>query len=195
MTRAAASTSRAVVSARVASAGLTSTAKRVAAGNSSRKSPNRLAANSAEKKLMPVALPPGRARLATRPSSHRVGGETEDDRSGRGCSLGRECRRRGSGAAITDTRRRTRSATNSGNRSYRLPADRIFDRDVLAQNVAAFTKALMELGQAGRPFGMTSRNPITGIAGCCACATSGQVAATLPSRVMNSRRLIPDMGL
>src|SRR5262249_46186600 len=34
----------------------------------SRRRPSRFAANSAVKKLMPVALPAGRARLATRPS-------------------------------------------------------------------------------------------------------------------------------
>src|SRR5262245_18733138 len=43
-------------------------ATRLAAGRSSRKSPNRFAFTSAVKKLRPVALPPGRARLVTRPS-------------------------------------------------------------------------------------------------------------------------------
>ena len=52
----------------VALAGLTSTATRVAAGTSSRRSSSRFATNSSLKKLMPVRLPPGRARLATRPS-------------------------------------------------------------------------------------------------------------------------------
>jgi hypothetical protein len=33
-------------------------------------------------------------------------------------------------------------------------------------------------------------NPTTGIAGCCACAASGQSAAAPPRSVMNSRRLI-----
>ena len=33
-----------------------------------------------------------------------------------------------------------------------------------------------------------SRNPITGIAGCCARAASGHAAAAPPSSVMNSRR-------
>jgi len=37
------------------------------------------------------------------------------------------------------------------------------------------------------------RNPITGIAGCCARAASGHAAAP-PSRVMNARRLMSDMG-
>src|SRR5262249_20461952 len=35
------------------------------------------------------------------------------------------------------------------------------------------------------------RNPITGIAGCCAHAASGQAAAAPPSSVMNSRRFKP----
>jgi hypothetical protein len=47
-------------------------------------------------------------------------------------------------------------------------------------------------GERGRRFGA---NPITGIAGCCALATTGQAAAAPPSSVMNSRRLIPGMGL
>ena len=47
---------------------LASTATRTAAGTSSRKSPSRFAITSTVKKLMPVALPPGRARLATSPS-------------------------------------------------------------------------------------------------------------------------------
>src|SRR5436309_10059969 len=34
------------------------------------------------------------------------------------------------------------------------------------------------------------RNPITGIAGCCARAASGHVAAAPPRSVMNSRRFI-----
>src|SRR5262249_7882793 len=45
--------------------GLISTATRAAAGTSSRKSPSRLAFTSAAKKLRPVALPPGCARLAS----------------------------------------------------------------------------------------------------------------------------------
>ena len=58
-----------VVSADVASAGLTSTAKRVAFGRSSCMSPSLLASISLTKKLIPVALPPGCARLATMPSA------------------------------------------------------------------------------------------------------------------------------
>src|SRR5262249_6330069 len=60
--------SRSVASAVEALPGLTSTAIRTALGTSSCSSPSRLAPTSATKKLMPVALPPGRARLATKPS-------------------------------------------------------------------------------------------------------------------------------
>src|SRR6476660_9831150 len=68
MAPAACSTSRNVVSAATALAGLTSAATRVAAGTNSRSSPNCFAANSRLRKLIPVRLLPGRARLATRPS-------------------------------------------------------------------------------------------------------------------------------
>ena len=49
-------------------AGLTSTATRTAFGTRSCRSRSRLATTSLKKSLMPVALPPGRAKLATRPS-------------------------------------------------------------------------------------------------------------------------------
>src|SRR5262245_18558755 len=38
------------------------------------------------------------------------------------------------------------------------------------------------------------RNPIIGTVACCARAASGQAAAVPPSSVMNSRRLMSDMG-
>src|SRR5262249_42471667 len=39
-----------------------------------------------------------------------------------------------------------------------------------------------------------SRNPITGIAACCARVAIGHATAALPTSVMNSRRLMPSMG-
>src|SRR5262249_47030261 len=51
--------------------GLTSTAKRAALGNSSCNNPNRLAETSICMLAMPVALPSGRLRLATRPTGAR----------------------------------------------------------------------------------------------------------------------------
>src|SRR4029450_13531175 len=75
MARAATGMSRSVASAVAALAGLTSTAIRTALGTSSCRNANRLATISLEKKLTPVALAPGRARVATRPgltgSSHK----------------------------------------------------------------------------------------------------------------------------
>ena len=68
MARAAVSTSRELAAAIAVSDGLSSTATRAAAGTSSRRSSSRFAASSAAKKLTPVRLPPGRARLETRPS-------------------------------------------------------------------------------------------------------------------------------
>src|SRR5215831_7911252 len=76
----------------VALVGLTSTATRAAAGSRSRKSPRRFATTSAVKKLIPVALPPGRARLATRPSL--TFGDAENDRDRPGCGFSRQRRHR-----------------------------------------------------------------------------------------------------
>ena len=67
----------------------------------------------------------------------------------------------------------------------------IFDRYVLAFDIAGFSQALAERGQdvADCPGALVLRKPITGIAGCCARAASGHAAAP-PRSVMNSRRLI-----
>jgi hypothetical protein len=61
----------------------------------SRRSSSRFAANSTLKKLTPVRLLPGRARLATRPSL--TGSSETDDGNRRGCHLGRQRRRVTSG--------------------------------------------------------------------------------------------------
>jgi hypothetical protein len=65
-----------------------------ALGTVSRSSSSRFAVNSVFRRLMPVRLPPGRARLATRPSltGSSLTVKTMGDR--RGCGLGRERRRR-----------------------------------------------------------------------------------------------------
>jgi hypothetical protein len=68
MARAPAAVSLTVDSEVAALEGLTSTAARLAAGTISRRSSRRFAANSFAKLLIPVRLPPGWARLATRPS-------------------------------------------------------------------------------------------------------------------------------
>src|ERR1700730_3458943 len=60
--------SRNMASVKEALDGLTSTPIRTALGTRSCKRPSRLAPTSEAKKLTPVGLPPGRARLATRPN-------------------------------------------------------------------------------------------------------------------------------
>src|SRR5262249_1312738 len=57
-----------VASAIVGLSGLTSTAKRAAPGSSSCKRPSCLAASSRFMEMMPVTLPPGWLKLATRPA-------------------------------------------------------------------------------------------------------------------------------
>src|SRR5262245_48086805 len=72
--------------------GLTSSPKRLAAGSSSRSNPSCLGANSLNRKLTPVALPPGRdARDET--EIDRVFGDAENDGKACGRSLCCECRR------------------------------------------------------------------------------------------------------
>ena len=59
----------------------------------------------------------------------------------------------------------------------------IFDRDVLALDIAGLLQALAERGHACAPIvtGRSAwRNPITGIAGCCARAASGHALLRRP---------------
>ena len=76
-------------------------------------------------RLTPVTLPPGRLRLATRPSLTGSLPVCEHDRDRRGRRLGRERRRADRrSAAITATGRRTSSAASAGSRSNRPSAQR-----------------------------------------------------------------------
>ena len=149
MARAAASTSRNVASAFAALAGLTSTAIRAAPGTSSRRSSSRFAANSAVRKLTPVRLPPGRARLATRPSltgsspttktmgivvvaalaANAAGGSDRDDHGDLPANQFGRQRRQPIGLTLG-------------------PA--VFDRHVLALDIAGFLQALAECAQTVR---------------------------------------------
>ena len=121
----------------------------------------------------------------------RVAAETEDDRYRCGRGLGRE-RRDGVLAAITATRRRTRSAANAGSRSYCPSAERnsiaTFRPSTKPASLRPWRKRAMFC--VGPAADVPSRYPITGIAGCCARAASGHAAAAPPRSVMNSRRFI-----
>ena len=116
MARAAASTSLNVVSVVEGLAWLTSTATRVAAGTSSRRSSNRFAANSPLRRLIPDRLPPGLARLATRPSRTGSSGAMKT----MGIVVVAAFAAKAGGlfaAAITATRLLTNSSAIAGNRS------------------------------------------------------------------------------
>jgi hypothetical protein len=99
-----------------------------------------------EKKLMPVALPPGRARLVTRPSL--------------------------TGSSVTP---------------------KTIGIVVVAAWAATAAGAKPGALTASRALPLT--NPITGIAGCCARAASGQTVAAPPGKVMNSRRFIINFAI
>ena len=90
--------------------------------------------------------------------------------------------------------RRTRSAARAGSRSVWSFRPAVFDRHVLALDKACFLQALAEAAHEvrARPRATCWRNPITGIAGCCARAASGHAAAAPPRSVMNSRRFMGD---
>src|SRR5262249_17611948 len=95
--------------------GLISTAMRVAEGSSSRTSSKCFATSSALKMLMPVRLPPGRARLGTRPSL--TGSSATEKTMGIVVVASFAAEAALAMATITPTGRRTNSAASSGSRS------------------------------------------------------------------------------
>src|SRR5262249_55207228 len=120
----------------------------------------------------------------------RVFAGAEDDRDRRRCRLGCECR----GGTSGRNHYRYLPANQFG-RQRRQPLElplspAIFDRHVLALDIAAVLEALAECAHTVRKRvgDVPPRNPITGMAGCCARAASGHAAAAPPSSVMNVRR-------
>ncbi len=104
---------------RIRAGRINETADRPACGTSARSNSSRFArpAGSATSRT-PVALPPGRLRLATRPNRDWVAADAEHDRNRRRRSFGGDCRVSRVPATITATRRRTRSADcSAGSRS------------------------------------------------------------------------------
>ena len=95
---------------------------------------------------MPVTLPPGRAKLATKPVQDRVAADVEDDRYRRGRIFRSACR---SGATArhdhvdlaTDEIRR-----QSGQSIIAALRPAVFDRQVLSHNIPGFAQSLAERG-------------------------------------------------
>ena len=196
--RAAASTSLNVVSVMVALAGLTSTATRVAAGISSRRSPSRFATSSLMKILIPVRLPPGRAMLVTRPSLAGSSLTRKTIGMFAVAALAANAEAGPPPAAITATRRRTNSAASCRQPIGLIVGPAVFDRHVLALNVAGLLQALAEPTQtlrvpAVRRCGV--EEPDHRHRRLLRARRSGRAAAAPPSSVMNSRRFMSDMGL
>jgi hypothetical protein len=159
----------------------------MASGTRSRRSCNRFAASSVVKKLMPFALPLGRARLVTRPSL--TGSSLAENTIGivvvAALSASAE---RAFPAAITATCRRTRSAASAARRSTIRPAEQ--DGYILALDKAIFFEALPKLAQAIRDRfrRQAVKEPDHRHRRCCACAATGHAATAPPNRLTNSRR-------
>ena len=187
MTRAAAA-SVSVVS--VALTGLTSTAIRRLRAPIPAEVPTALR-QLAVKKLIPVTLPPGRARLATRPS---LTGFSLTMKT-MGIVVVAALAAIAAGvpvAAITVTRRRTRSAASSGSRSYWPSAQRYIDCYILAFDIAdvfeAMRNARKRSDTASGDLGVKKADHRHRRLLC--ARRSGHAAAAPPTRAMNSRRLM-----
>ena len=178
------------------SAELWSTAIVAAAGTASCNSSSFFSSSSVLKLLTPVRLRPGRFRLSTSPDA--TGSPADMNTIG----IAADCCLRGAGRVRASGRRDDGHPTTNEVGRYRrnsvvlslCPA--IFDDDIPAFDEAGFAQALTESLHVRR--GNLSaepplRNPITGSAGCCACAAIGRKigeAAAPPSSVMNCRRFI-----
>ena len=118
----------------------------------------------------------------------------EDDRNGLQSPLWRQTpsearppRNERSNSQINEFSRQRRQSVIT---TFRPPKG---DCQVLPLNKSAFPQApggTLQLRAADSLGERLLRNPITGIAGCCARAASGHAAAAPPSSVMNSRRLM-----
>ena len=117
----------------------------VAVGTNSRISSSRFGPTSSNKIVTPVRLPPGRFRLATSPDA--TGLSPTEKTIGIVVVAAFAATTAGPFAAITATCRRTRSAASAGSRSLLTLREAVFDRDVLALDVAGFLQAQTERGQ------------------------------------------------
>ena len=144
----------------------------------SRNSASRLPARSVDCIDRPVTLPPGRARLATRPlptgssTSAKTIGTTDDARFAATAAF--------PPVTMTSTLSRTNSAAISAKRSVRPSAQRYWIATVRPSiqpsSCSRCTKAAVHGPQA--EAAAVPKNPIVGsFAGCCARAASGHVAA------------------
>ena len=120
---------------------------------------------------------------------HRVAPGGEDDWNCRSRRFGRQCRR-------NSDPRRSRPPVGEPGRPPVPGTDHltlrpaVFDRHVAALDIANFAQSLAKRAHAfaDRLGRARIRNPITGIASCCARATTGHAAAVPPRNLRKSRR-------
>jgi hypothetical protein len=168
------------------------TPKAVACGNRSRSSPSRFGSRVLVRLLTPVTFPSGLLRLVTRPCS--TGSALNVATTGIVVVAALAANAAGSPpvAASTVTGRPASSAASAGSRSYCPFAQRysIVTFRPSAYPVSASPRLNAAVKCALASGDLVLRNPITGIAACCARAATGHAAATPPSSVMNSRRFM-----
>ena len=163
-----------------------------ACGKSSCSSCIRLVTATPPNIVIPVALPPGRLRVATRPSL--TGSPLAVNTIGIvWVAALADC---GEGsppvAAITATCRRTNSAANSGSRSN-WPCAQRYSTATFWPSTKPVSLRPWRNARKRSAYGSGNSvpiNPITGTAVCCARTGSGHAAAAPPRRLMNLRRRI-----
>ena len=132
-----------------------------------------MARTSWTKKLTPVALPPGRARLATRPSL--TGSSPTPKTIGIVAVAALAAIAAVVAAGRGDDGHTTADQVSHQRRQAIVLALQpvVLDRHVLALDVAGFAQALAERGREGRMASAVPplTNPTTGIGGCCPRAT------------------------
>src|SRR5262249_48371069 len=154
--------------------------------------PQPLGRDLCPKKLMPVALPPGRARLATRPNL--TGSSPTPNTIGIVEVAALAASEAGllPGVAITATRRRTRSAMSDGKRSY-WPSSQWYSTITFWPSTVPVSLRPMRNAAPKRAESLGDRalrKPTIGTAVCCwARAASGHADAP-PIALMKSRRRI-----
>src|SRR5262249_28532335 len=172
--------------------GLTRTATRTALGTSSRNSPSRLARTSEVRKLIPLALPPGRARLATKPFA--TGSSVTLKAIGIVAVAALAASVAGSPiVAITATRRADEVGHKRRQAVVSAAEPVVLDDHVLTLYVARFAEAFAQRGcracgtierSTADKANHRSRRLLRARA-----SIGHEVAAPPPSSVMNSRRL------
>src|SRR5262245_20220651 len=186
--RAAACRAREKGSAILGLVGLMSRAMLVALGTTSCSSSSRFGPTSTFKLVTPARLPPGRFRLATSPSA--TGSTAAENTIGIVVvALFAASADVMPAAAITATGRRTNSAASAGKRSLWPSAQRYSIATFRLSTKPTSLRPWRNAATLGAypPDVSLLRNPITGMAGCCARAASGHAAAP-PKSVMNWRR-------